>query len=258
MVDLKRSLYYYHLSKKKNKSDQELIKIILDCREIAPSVGAKKLAKLITERGKLVNHKRIARILKENNLNSLRPKKRRMRADNIERLPTPKNIEQINALWSIDFMCARKHNSFRFMLLNVIDVGTRLSPLMKVERSFTSLDVTNELDRAINMLGRPAGVVTDNGTEFTSAHFTIWCKRNGITHHLTNKGSPSENAFIESFNSSVRREVLSLNDFKSMNELREKIGKWHEYYNETRPHGSLSFQSPMNFIKLKQNSERAV
>lgn len=155
-------------------------------------------------------------------------------------------------------MCARKQNAFKFMLLNVIDNGSRVAPLMKLERSFTALDVTDELERAMEEYGKPLGIITDNGAEFTSTHFKIWCKRNIIVHYLTNKGSPAENAFVESFNSSVRREVLDSNDFKSMNELREKINKWHKYYNNERPHGSLSYQSPKNFIRYKETPELAV
>ena len=258
MLDLRRSLYYYHLSKPKNDSDKELIKFISHWRNTHATAGAKKLAKLISGQGRLVNHKRIARILKENQLSAIKVKRKRQRINNIERLPIPKGIKQNNFIWSIDFMCARKQNAFKFMLLNVIDNGSRVAPLMKLERSFTALDVTDELERAMEEYGRPSGIITDNGAEFTSTHFKIWCKRNIIVHYLTNKGSPAENAFVESFNSWVRREVLDSNDFKSMNELREKIKKWHKYYNNERPHGSLSYQSPKNFIRYKETPELAV
>ena len=217
-----------------------------------PTLGAKKLAKLL-----LVNHKRVARVLKERNLNVQRKKRVRTRTE-VERIPAPINVTQSNELWSVDFMCTRKTNAFRFMILNVVDVGTRVSPLMKIERSFTSMDVTDELEAVMRAKGRPKGIVTDNGAEFTSSHFTIWCRRNEIIHHLTNKGAPAENCFVESFNSCVRREVLDQNDFRSMNELRQKIEKWRRYYNEVRPHGSLNFESPENYIKLAENQKLAV
>lgn len=155
-------------------------------------------------------------------------------------------------------MCSRKKNQFSFYLLNVVDIGTRLVPLMRVERSFSTYDVTDELDKIISSSGAPSGIVTDNGSEFTSSHFKIWCKRRNIQHHLTNKGSPAENCFVESFNSCVRREVLDSNDFITMNELRNKIEKWRIYYNQKRPHGSLSYKSPENYINLQKSNELAV
>lgn len=254
---MNRSLYYYHQTKPKLDHDLKLICEINKLRQLNPTIGSKKIAKILSDEER-INHKRIARILKENNLVTRRKKRSRNRINNLERIPIPKNIESINTLWSIDFMCTRKINSFKFTLLNVIDIGTRVSPLMTIERSFTSVDVTDELEKAISAKGCPKGLVTDNGVEFTSTHFRLWCKRNGIIHHLTNKGSPSENCFVESFNSSVRREVLDANDFKSMNELRNKINKWREYYNKVRPHGSLNYESPENYIKLNQTMEMAV
>ena len=120
------------------------------------------------------------------------------------------------------------------------------------------MDVTEELDQAITERGKPSGIITDNGAEFTSTHFKIWCKRRCITHHLTNKGSPAENCFVESFNSCVRREVLDPNDFQTINKLRVKVEKWRKYYNEVRPHGSLSYQSPETYYRLKKHTDIAV
>jgi putative transposase len=227
-------------------------------REFNPTMGAKKLAKVISSRELPINHKRIARILQENGLGAPKRKPRNRRIEELIRLPAPKDVEEANTLWSIDFMCTRQVNSFKFMLLNIIDVGTRISPGMIVERTFTSSDVTGELDKAIDQHGKPAGIITDNGTEFTSTHFKIWCKRRGITHHLTNKGCPAENCFVESFNSCVRRELLNANNFETINKLREKVGKWRKYYNEVRPHGSLSYQSPEVYYRLKKTPEVAV
>jgi putative transposase len=257
LVDLNRSLYYYHLKKPRLHSDQKLVKQIIVLRERHRAIGAKKLAKLLSNKNVSVNHKRVARVLKENGLIVIQ-KRRSRRHRMIDRLPTPSNITETKDTWSIDFMCTRKTNAFKFMLLNVINVGTRISPLMTIERSFTSFDVTDELEKAFLIDGKPARIITDNGAEFTSSHFKVWCKRNDIVHHLTNLGSPAENCFVESFNSSVRREVLDSNDFKTMNELRKKIRSWREYYNSVRPHGSLGYQSPENYNNLAKTLEIAV
>lgn len=221
------------------------------------SLGAKKLAKLLSRGEIRINHKKVARILKENGLGIV--KKKRTRKDLVcERIPVPANVDQVGDVWSIDFMCMRNENAFRFMLFNVINVRSRVCPVMKVERTFTSYDVTDELEKAMERVGKPTGIITDNGTEFTSAHFRIWCRRNEIVHHLTNKGRPAENCYVESFNSSVRREVLDLNDFRTMNELRHKVEIWRKYYNSERPHGSLSYQSPENYNNLTKTLEVAV
>lgn len=257
LVDLNRSLYYYHLSKPKITSDKEFVSKILSLRQTHQTIGAKKLARLLSNENQRVNHKRVARILKENDLIVIR-KLRKRKSRQVDRIPVPKNVNQSKSTWSIDFMCTRKVNAFKFMILNVINVGTRISPLMKIERSFTSYDVTDELEKTFEVEGKPSAIITDNGAEFTSSHFKIWCKRNNIIHHLTNLGSPAENCFIESFNSCVRREVLDANDFQTMNELRKRIENWRIYYNAVRPHGSLGYQSPQNYNNLAKTLEVAV
>jgi putative transposase len=258
LVGLNRSLYYYHLSKPRIDSDSKLILRIQAIREKHQNVGGKKIAKMLSSESERINHKRIARILQEQGLTVCRRKRRRRMSNKVDRIPIPKNVTQSNRIWSIDFMCARKTNSFKFMLFNIIDIGSRISPAMTVERSFTSFDVTDELERAIEKSGRPSGLITDNGKEFTSTHFKIWCRRNNIVHHLTNKGSPAENCFVESFNSSVRREVLDLHVFETMNELRKRIDEWRSYYNSVRPHGSLNYQTPENYNNLIKTMEIAV
>lgn len=249
LVDLNRSLYYYHINKPKNDSDFLLLERIKVLRMKNAFLGAKKLAKLLSISEK-VNHKRVARILKDNNLRVARKRSLRHAPKFIERIPVPKDITRNNIVWSIDFMCARKANNFRFMLFNVVDIISRRSLKMIVERSFTSFDVTHELDEAISRFGCPTGIVTDNGAEFTSSHFKVWSKRRGIIHHLTNKGSPAENCFVESFNSCVRREVLDDNNFETMSDLRKKIEEWKNYYNSERPHGSLRYQTPDFYYRL--------
>lgn len=258
VVDLPRSLYYYHIKKPKNEVDRNLVSRILVIRQRHQTIGAKKLAKMLSTKESPINHKRIARVLKTNNLVVVRKRRIRRRHESVERLPLPTQVEKNNDVWSLDFMCARKSNTFKFMLLNVVDVRSRVSPLMKVERSFTSFDVTDELDKIMEIQGRPRGLITDNGAEFTSGHFRVWCRRNKITHYLTNKGRPAENCFVESFNSCVRREVLDSNDFQTMNELRNKIESWRNYYNTERPHGSLGYETPEKYYSLEQNQELAV
>jgi putative transposase len=253
LVGLHRSLYYYHHSKPSRETDQEFIQKIISLRKINRTIGAKKIARLLSTHKKPVNHKKIARILYENDLTVRRKRRNRSSQQYVERLPIPSSAKSVNEVWSIDFMKARKTNSFEFSLFNVIDIYSRRSPLMKIERSFTSCDVTNELDRACRENGKPLGIITDNGVEFTSSHFRIWCKRQGIVHYLTTKGRPADNAFVESFNSCVRRELLDENDFSNMNELRKRVKEWRNYYNALRPHGSLGFQAPDEYCKYDPN-----
>lgn len=63
-------------------------------------------------------------------------------------------------------------------------------------------------------------------------------------------GTPSDNAFIESFNSRFREEFLNLNHFENIDEAQLKADQWRMYYNNERPHGSLGNKTPNEFIKM--------
>jgi hypothetical protein len=100
----------------------------------------------------------LARILKENDMTVVQKKKRK-RIENLLRIPLTNEMKQSKGIWSIDFMCGRKNNKFKFMLLNVINIGSRISPIMCVERSFTSFDVTYELEKGFVIDGKPSRII---------------------------------------------------------------------------------------------------
>ena len=62
-------------------------------------------------------------------------------------------------------------------------------------------------------------------------------------------GEPTQNAYIERCNGSIRRELLNAYIFNSLNEVREKSEEWMMDYNYHRPHQALNFKSPADFLQ---------
>ena len=85
----------------------------------------------------------------------------------------------------------------------------------------------------------------DNGPEFISAKLDLWCKNNNIKLIFIQPGEPTQNAYIERFNGTFRRDVLNAYVFKSINELREITEDWIFDYNHNRPHNALKNKTPM-------------
>jgi len=69
--------------------------------------------------------------------------------------------------------------------------------------------------------GYPKEVRTDNGPEFTCQAFMTWAQKHGIKHILIESGSPTQNAYIESFNGTFRDECLDENWFESLEQARQ-------------------------------------
>ena len=76
----------------------------------------------------------------------------------------------------------------------------------------------------------------DNGPEFVSKVLDQWAYRNGVTLDFGRSGKPTDNAYVESFNGSLRDECLNVNWFLSLEDARGKIEAWRRHYNESRPH----------------------
>ena len=82
------------------------------------------------------------------------------------------------------------------------------------------------------------------GTEFTSRAILKWAGDNDVDWHYIDPGKPQQNGFIESFNGSLRDELLNEEIFDTLDDARRKLALWRYDYNNVRPHSSLGNQTP--------------
>jgi putative transposase len=106
------------------------------------------------------------------------------------------------------------------------------------------LRVVRELDALIAIRGRPAIIVSDNGTELTSMAILRWSQEQRIEWHYIAPGKPQQNAFVESFNGRLRDELLNETLFVSLVHARETLSLWKDDYNTVRPHSGLGILTP--------------
>ena len=92
--------------------------------------------------------------------------------------------------------------------------------------------------------GTPLYVRGDNGSEFTTEKVRGWLGRLGVTTTVVEPGSPWENGYNESFNGTLRRELLSREVFDTLLVAQVLIERWRREYNEVRPHSSLGYRPP--------------
>jgi transposase InsO family protein len=102
----------------------------------------------------------------------------------------------------------------------------------------------------------PKTIVVDNGPEFISNALDKWAYERGVTLHFIKPGTPTQNAFIESFNGSFRNECLNANWFDSLDHAREVIEAWRLDYNAERPHSSLGGLTPIEYQRLHTTPAR--
>jgi putative transposase len=122
--------------------------------------------------------------------------------------------------------------------------------------SLTAERIIRVLDQLITIRGRPERLRVDHGPEFTSAVFAAWCLSHGIELEFIQPGKPSQNAYVERFNGSLRDECLNVHWFTSLADAKEKLEAWRIDYNESRPHKALNHRTPREYAAEMANEGR--
>ncbi len=203
--------------------------------------GYRRIGVLLERKGMIMNHKKLYRIYREEGL-SVKRRRGRKRARGT-RTPMP-SAPCVNARWSLDFVSDSFGASRKFRILTVIDDCTRECLCLVADTSLSGARVARELSALIRVYGKPGCIVSDNGTEFTSRAILKWADEKEVPWHYIDPGKPQQNAFIESFNGSLRDELLNEEIFDSLDDARRKLALWRYDYNTVRPHSSLANQTP--------------
>ena len=198
----------------------------------------------IRKTGEVINHKRLYRIYTTMKLNIRRRAKKRLPARVKQQLFQP---TQMNEVWSIDFMSDALWDGRRIRLLNVIDDFNREILMIETDTSLPTARVIRCLTQIGYERGLPKMIRVDNGPEFISSKLDVWCKENNIQLIFIQPGEPTQNAFIERFNGTFRRDVLNAYVFKSVQEVRDISKEWMKDYNYNRPHQALKNKTPMEY-----------
>ena len=203
--------------------------------------GYRRLGWLLEREGMRVNLKKVWRVYREEGLTVRRRQGRRRAIGTRAPIVAPQGLNQ---RWSLDFVSDQLANGRRFRLLNVIDDFNSECLAAVPDFSLSGLRVIRELERVMAIRGKPAMVVSDNGTELTSNAVLRWAAEQGIEWHYIQPGKPMQNAFVESFNGRLRDECLNETVFTTLAEVRRIVEAWRIDYNTVRPHGRLGKLPP--------------
>jgi len=217
--------------------------------------GYRRIGVLLRREGFKINDKRVYRLyaLEGLSLRAKLPYRRRAATPRSQRF-IPKHV---NEVWSMDFMHDRLADNRPYRLLTVVDIYSRECVALDVAQRFCSEDVVRVLRRVCRERGTPDVIRCDNGTEFVAKPFDQFAFWNKITLDFSRPGKPTDNAFIESFNGGVRRELLNPSYFESIDQARSAARVWRDEYNEFRPHSMLGNKTPKDFAAAAQNQSRS-
>jgi putative transposase len=212
--------------------------------------GYRRLGWMLAREGHIMNHKKLYRLYREEKL-SLRRRGRRKRAVGTRTpmmLPTT-----INQRWSLDFIMDTLSDGRRYRILCIVDDFSRECLAAVVDTSLSGMRVVRELERLVSERAIPKMIVSDNGTELTSAAVLRWASGR-VDWHYIEPGKPVQNAFIEAFNSRLRDECLNEHVFLSLAEARQIIEACAKTSTATAPTAAWAIWHPRSSRRATDKS----
>jgi len=229
----------------KSRDDEDLL--IRDMIELARQYGRyryRRIAAMLRDAGWHLNDKRVERLWRREGLKVpiKQPKRGRLWLNDgscIRLKP-----EQVDHVWSYDFVHHRTEDGRAYRMLNIIDEFSRECLAIRAKRKLNSTDVIDALTDLFIIRGVPAYIRSDNGPEFIADAVRQWIKAVGAETAYIEPGSPWENGYCESFNARFRDELLNGEIFYSLREAQIVIEQWRRHYNTKRPHSALGYRPP--------------
>lgn len=226
----------------------ELRQRIRELARARVSYGYRRIRVLLNREGWVVGKHLVYRLYKEEGLAlKKRPAKRKRTAAMARQEKV--QATRPNQIWSLDFVSDQLVDGRRFRALTIVDIYTRESLAIEVGAHLKGADVVRVLNQVKNGRGTPRFLFCDNGSEFTGQAMDFWAHQNRVRIDFSRPGKPTDNAFIESFNGTLRRECLNAYWFGSLQEAKQLIEAWRQEYNESRPHRALAQRTPNEFAR---------
>jgi putative transposase len=149
----------------------------------------------------------------------------------------------------MDFVSDTLFDGRPIRVLSVVDCRTRESLAIEPRASFRAFHVAEALDRITRERGRPKSIRCDNGPEFAGRVLDQWAFFNQVELDFSRPVTPTDNAYIESFNARLRQELLNASWFFSLADARARMEAWRKEYNEERPHTALKNLTPKEYLE---------
>ena len=233
--------------------------------------GYRRISAELRRRGMLVNHKRVLRIIREDNLLAVQPRAFVVTTDSDHDLEVFLNLASrmkltgLNQLWVADITYIRLQREFVYLAV-ILDSFSRKVVGWFLDRTLATRLPITALEQAIAERQPPPGLVhhSDRGVQYASAEYVRILQQHQMIPSMSRPANPYDNASCESFMKTLKREEIHANDYRDLTHLRANIEAFIErYYNRCRLHSALGYRPPEEFEseiqseKSEANSEGA-
>lgn len=256
MTGLRRDSYYRWLTQRpEDPVEMELRDAMQKIAVQFPSYGYRRITAQLQRCGFQVNHKRVLRMMREDNLLCIRHKAFVVTTDSRHDLPVYPNLGReakptgVNQLWVADITYIRLRKEFVYLsvLLDAFSrrvIGWALGRTLEAELALSALRM------ALRQRQPAPGLVhhSDRGIQYAAGQYTDLLEENGIRISMSRRGNPYDNAACESFMKTLKYEEVYRTEYRDLADAYGCIAEFIErVYNEQRLHSALGYVPPAEF-----------
>jgi transposase InsO family protein len=257
LAGVSRASFYRFLAEKHPAEEDMEVRsaiqqIVLEHRR---RYGYRRVARELGRRGLRVNHKRVARLMRQDNLLAAQPRTFVVTTDSNHELEVYLNLARrmklsgINQLWVADITYIRLRREFVYLAV-VLDAFSRKVVGWELDRTLAARLPLAALERAVAERQPPPGLVhhSDRGVQYACREYVDTLRRHYMLPSMSRPANPYDNASCESFMKTLKREEIYANCYQDIGDLRAHLAEFIDrYYNRLRLHSALGYQTPEEF-----------
>jgi putative transposase len=216
-----------------------------------PFYGSRKLRQQLAAEGHRINRKRVQRLMRKMGLEALAPQPPATSQPAAEHVHYPYllrglKVTRVNQIWAADLTYIPLAHGFAY-LVAILDWHSRRVLAWRLSNTMDSSFCIDALEEALSRYPAPEIFNTDQGAQFTADAFTRVLRDRGVKISMDGKGRCLDNVFVERLWRSLKYEEVYLHAYEGMLEARAGITRYLRFYNESRPHQALGYQTPAAF-----------
>ena len=222
------------------------------------SLGSRPMTKQLRQEGFEIGRERTRRLMKALNLKVKQKRKYKVTTDSKHQLPVAENVlnrqfmpQGPNQAWGADITYLWTQAGWIYLAV-VIDLYSRRVVGWAIDRRMKKALVIRALMMAINLRKPPLGLIhhSDRGSQYASDAYQALLKQHGMICSMSRKGNCWDNAPVERFFSSLKREWTGDRLYRTRQEAMADVREYVAvYYNSQRLHSTLDYRTPLDYEK---------
>ena len=268
LAGISRAGFYRHLRAQDPWEEEKAVRSEVQriALEHQGRYGYRRITAELRRQGMAVNHKRVARLMRDDNLVGTELQLsldnltgQRDRGEIYVNLANRLKLTGPNQVWVADITFVRLKREFVYLAV-VLDKFSRKVVGWNLDRTLTARLALVALEMALEARSPVTGLVhhSDRGVQYAHSEYLRTLRKHGVIPSVSRLGRPYDNGNCERFFRTLKQEEINTKEYKDLEDLRLHVAEFIDrYYNQKRLHSALGYLPPAEFERITASSEAA-